>query len=72
MASISVHSDLMEQVLPTKGQDGGIVQDFEDHYTGCFLVQLWQYGQWMDVLVDDRQVILLKLPRLPRTEAFTV
>lgn len=52
MASISIHSDLMEQVLPTKGDP--YAQDFEDNYTGCFLVQLWQYGQWMDVIVDDR------------------
>ena len=47
MAAISQHEELMRIVLPE-------CQSFGENYCGAFLVQIWQYKQWVDVIVDDR------------------
>ena len=47
MAAISEHDELMKIVLPEN-------QSFGDDYCGAFLVQIWQYKQWVDVIIDDR------------------
>jgi hypothetical protein len=44
VASLSLHDELLYQVIPTE-------QDFS---TGCVRFRFWQYGNWKDVLVDDR------------------
>ncbi|XP_064623461.1 calpain-9-like isoform X2 [Lineus longissimus] len=44
VASLSLHKELLHQVIPPH-------QDFS---TGCIRFRFWQYGHWVDVLVDDR------------------
>uniref|UniRef100_A0A182QLV0 Calpain catalytic domain-containing protein n=1 Tax=Anopheles farauti TaxID=69004 RepID=A0A182QLV0_9DIPT len=48
-ASLTSHPELFERVVP---QDNG---EFEDEqYAGLFHFYFWQYGQWVEVIVDDR------------------
>jgi phage terminase large subunit len=44
IASLSLHKELLHKVAPPE-------QDFD---TGCVRFKFWQYGDWVDVLVDDR------------------
>ncbi|XP_063794002.1 calpain-1 catalytic subunit-like isoform X2 [Pseudophryne corroboree] len=46
VACLSLYPSLLEQVVPTG-------QDFEDGYNGKFKFQFWQYGHWVEVVVDD-------------------
>uniref|UniRef100_A0AAV2J4K7 Calpain catalytic domain-containing protein n=1 Tax=Knipowitschia caucasica TaxID=637954 RepID=A0AAV2J4K7_KNICA len=46
IASLSLHPDLFQKVVPPG-------QDFQQHYTGCFIFKFWQYGDWVEVCVDD-------------------
>ncbi|PSN56060.1 hypothetical protein C0J52_11813, partial [Blattella germanica] len=47
MANLTLYDSLFKFVVP---QD----QSFSEKYAGIFHFRFWQYGHWLDVVVDDR------------------
>lgn len=47
VSSLCGHKDLLYRVVPPN-------QSFEKDYCGIFCFQFWQYGEWMEVVIDDR------------------
>ena len=46
VANLTLSKRLFYQVVPSD-------QGFEDNYAGIFHFRFWQYGSWIDVVVDD-------------------
>ncbi|XP_060807956.1 calpain-B isoform X3 [Amyelois transitella] len=47
VANLTLHRKLFFQVVPDD-------QSFEEDYAGVFHFRFWQYGRWVDVVIDDR------------------
>uniref|UniRef100_A0A672NG95 Calpain-9-like n=1 Tax=Sinocyclocheilus grahami TaxID=75366 RepID=A0A672NG95_SINGR len=47
VASLSLNPCLLHHVVPSG-------QGFQQGYNGCFNFRFWQYGEWIEVRVDDR------------------
>ncbi|XP_064089710.1 calpain-B-like isoform X11 [Macrobrachium nipponense] len=47
VANLTLNKRLFYQIVPSD-------QSFGDNYAGIFHFRFWQYGRWIDVVVDDR------------------
>ncbi|XP_013920876.1 PREDICTED: calpain-8-like isoform X2 [Thamnophis sirtalis] len=47
VASLTLNKAILEWVVPND-------QSFQKDYAGIFHFKFWQYGEWLDVIVDDR------------------
>ncbi|VEN47948.1 unnamed protein product [Callosobruchus maculatus] len=46
-ANLTLYKRLFFQIVPDD-------QDFDEKYAGIFHFRFWQYGKWVDVVIDDR------------------
>ncbi|KAK9510521.1 hypothetical protein O3M35_005286 [Rhynocoris fuscipes] len=47
VANLTLNQALFKQIVPDD-------QNFQDKYAGIFHFRFWQYGRWVDVVIDDR------------------
>ncbi|XP_074945986.1 calpain-13 [Phalacrocorax aristotelis] len=47
LGSLTLQKQFLENVLPKD-------QGFQDNYAGIFHFRFWQYGDWVDVVIDDQ------------------
>ncbi|XP_063920490.1 calpain-A-like isoform X2 [Zophobas morio] len=47
VANLTLYRRLFFQIVPDD-------QSFEENYAGIFHFRFWQYGRWVDVVIDDR------------------
>ncbi|XP_064504100.1 calpain-13 isoform X3 [Pseudopipra pipra] len=51
LGSLTLRKQFLEDVLPKD-------QGFQDDYAGIFHFRFWQYGDWVDVVIDDRLPVI--------------